>query len=241
LSYALGESPADGRSLFAALDTLWNNFGWLLLLGLFGALKAPKKNVLLLGGLLLVFLFLASIFAWAPHGVDTRYLLPLFTPIALFTAWGTELLANKLRLHKWLVVVMLGAIGTTLLLGPVNTIPRLMVRNQSSRATVQAASEWVAGSESNAVFLAYTSNDPINIFGQRTTLFYRRMKLSQQNFESDLTRLVGNLMAEQLPVYYIEDRQPSLANSKDILQRHYDLQLWKSDPFPMFRVKPKAF
>jgi hypothetical protein len=240
LAYALGESPVGGRSFFVALETLWNNFGWLLLLGVVGVIKAPKKVVFLLGGLFLVFLFLASVFAWAPHGVDTRYLLPLFAPLALFTAWGTKLLVNKLQPRKWLEAALLGGIGVSLILGSANTMPRLIARNDGSRAAAQAAVEWVAGSDLNAVFLAYGLNDLVSAFGQRTTLFYRRMKLAQPDFELDLTRLVENLLAERLPVYYIEDRQPPLADSKEILQRHYDLQLWKSEPYPIFRVTPKA-
>ncbi len=240
LSYALGESPTGGYSLSAALETLWGNFGWLLLLGLVGVFKAPRKVIFLLGGQFFVFLFLASIFAWAPHGVDTRYLLPLFTPLALFIAWGTKLLVEWLWPHKWLIALFGGAIGLTLALGAFNTVPRLTARNQDSRATAQLISDGVASSESDAVFLAYNSNDLINYFGRRTTLFYRRMRLIQPDFEADLTHLVENLLAEQLPVYYVEDRQPALANSKDILQRHFDLQLWKSEPFPIFRVNVKA-
>ncbi len=240
LAYALGDSPAGGRSLLVALRTLWDNFNWLLLLGLLGLWKAPAKVAIVLGGLFLVFLFLASVFAWAPQGVDTRYLLPLFTPIALFTAWGTAWLVKKFHARTWLKAALLGAIGITLILGMVNTVPRLTARNASDDSLTKAAVGWVAGSEPNAVFMAYGLNDLVNTFGQRTTLFYRRMKLSQPDFELELTRLVEQLLAARLPVYFVEDLQPSLANSKEILQHHYDLQLWKSVPYPIFRVTPKA-
>jgi hypothetical protein len=240
LSYALGDSPVGGRSFIAALGTLWDNFSWLLLLGVLGVFKAPRKVALLLGGQSLVFLFLASLFAWAPQGVDTRYLLPLFTPLALFIAWETRLLAEQLWPRKGLTVLFLAAIGITLALGAFNTVPRLTARNQGGRAAAQLTSDWTADSESDAIFLAYNSNDLISYFGRRTTLFYRRMRLVQPDFESNLTHLVENLLAEQLPVYYVEDLQPSLAHSKDILQRHFDLQLWKSEPFPIFRVRLKA-
>ena len=100
-----------------------------------------------------------------------------------------------------------------------------------------AAQDLTAGSEANAVYLAYLWNDPINYFGERTTLFYRRMSFRDQTeFENALTRIVTDLLQDNMPVYYVVDHQPPLADSLRILQQNFDLCLWKETPIPVYRV-----
>jgi len=238
ISYALGPSPADGYCLIAAGKTLWANFVWLLIPAVWGLVRSPRRAVILLFGLFLVFLGLSSVYAWAPLNEDTRYVLPLFAPVGLFTARGClSLLDLRVPWKKWglgLVVVMVCVTSLASLKGSWHRLTR---RNLANLEVQAVARSLTSGSERDAVFLAYLWNDPINYFGERTTLFYRRMNLSTPvEFERMLIHVVTELLHDDVPVYYVEDRHPPLANSLQVLQQHFDLHLWKESPIPVYQV-----
>lgn len=242
ISYALGPSYADGYSLLGAGKTLWINFSWLLIPATLGLARAPRKAVVLLLGVFLVFFALTSTFNWAPVNEDTRYLLPLFAPVGLLAAKGClAILDLHTPWRKWGLGVLLIAVGVTLSMSLAKSWSVLRARNQSNPATQQAAYSLTSGSEQDAIFLAYYWNDPINYFGERTTLFYRRMNTRDSTeFENTLVQVVNNLLEEEkLPVYYVVDRQPPLMNSLQILERHFTLQLWKETPISVYRVLKK--
>jgi len=248
LSYALGPSPADGYSLIGAGRTLWQNFSWLLVLAVLGLVRAPRRASVLLGTLFLIYLIMSSTFAWAPVNEDTRYLLPLFGPVGLFAAWGclsmdarpTSALDLSVSWRKLALGIVLLALAATSLSSLPSSWQDLQERNQaglSLRGTVQSLT---AGSRRDAIFLAYFWNDPISYFGGRTTLFYRRMNLSERTeFEGELTRVVTALLEDNRPVYYVVDRQPPFADSLEILRQHFHLRLWKEEPIPVYEVLPQ--
>jgi hypothetical protein len=238
VSYALGPSPADGYCLIAAGKTLWRNFLWLLIPAALGLARASRGAVILLCGVFVVFLGLSSVFAWAPLNEDTRYLLPLFAPVGLFAARGC---LSVLDLHvpwrKWGLGLMLVAVVVTSSVSLASSWHRLGERNRGGSEVRRVARSLTAGSEPNAVFLAYLWNDPVNHFGRRTTLFYRRMNLRDPaEFEDTLIRVVTSLLRDGLPVYYIEDCSPPLANSLQVLRRNFDLHLWKEMPILVYKV-----
>jgi hypothetical protein len=237
LSYALGPSPADGYSLIAAGETLWLNFSWLLALSVIGLMVVRREVRVLLATQLVLFLGLNSVFAWAPRGVDTRYMLPLFAPIGLLVAQGVRAVwAPHTLWRKALFGVIMVAIAVTVISSLTLTVPKLMERNAASTQVMATARERVAGSESNAVFMAYLWNDVVRSAGQRSTLFYRRISGTASEFEQTLTRIVAQLLSEGRPVYYIEDAQPPLRDSLAVLQRHFDVQAWKPAPLAVYRV-----
>jgi len=241
LSYALGPSPAGGYSLPAALETLWFNFGWLLILivpGLRAVRGAPRRLLVLYA---LAFVALAGVFAWAPRNEDTRYLVAAFAPIALLAAAGLRRLAGRAGAwRKPPFGVIIAALGVTLLASLWTTLPRLSARNTGSAQVLTLARAQVGGSEPDAVFLAYLWNDPIAYAGRRTTLFYRRILGADDQFEQQLVRIVGGLLVDGVPVYYVDDRVPPLRNSLAILQRHFDVRVFKPAPLAVYRVTPKS-
>lgn len=241
LSYALGPSPADGYSLIGAAETLWANFSWLLLLVPLGVVRGTRKALLLLGGMFLPFLALASTFAWSPVGVDTRYLLPTFAPLALFVAQGClSVVSRRWAWDRWALGLLITIISVTLVLSLGRTFPRLVERNRQSLEIRRTAMDLTADSDSSAVFMAYLWNDPVNYFGERTTLFYRRMDLTgQASFENELVGTVRRLLQDDVPIYYIVDSQPPFANSLGILEQNFDLDLWKEKPLTVYRVAVK--
>jgi hypothetical protein len=238
LSYALGPSPANGYNLIAAAKTLWGNFSWLLLAVALGLTQAPRGTLVLLGGMFFVFLALSVTYAWAPQNENARYLLPLFAPVALFAARGClTVLGVGAHWKKWGLGLILVAVGVTSLASFLSTEQRLAERNRNHQEVRRSAVSLTADSEQDSVFLAYAWNDAVNFFGGRTTLFYRRMNVSDPaEFEETLTHTVARLLRDGWPVYYLEDRQPPFANSLDLLQRKFDLRLWKTSPIPVYRV-----
>jgi hypothetical protein len=241
ISYALGPSPTDGYSLIGAGKTLWDNFSWLLIPAVLGLARGTRGAALLLGGLFLVFLGLSGTFAWAPINEDTRYLLPLLAPLGLFAARGCLSVLNlRLSRSKWALGFVLIVVGVTSLARLPGTWDRLLERNRSSSEIQRIAQDTTAGSKPNAIFLAYFWNDPLNYFGERTTLFYRRMNLGDQTkFKNELTHVVADLLQDNLSVYYVADRQPPLANSLQILQQSFDLYLWKETPLSVYQIALK--
>ena len=188
-----------------------------------------------MGGLVLVFLGLSSTFAWAPINVDTRYLLPLFAPVGLLAARGClSILELRFPRREWALGIVLVAVGVTLSATLPGTWHRLAERNRASVEVREAAQRVTAGSKSDAVFLAYLWNDQINFFGERATLFYRRINARDRaEFEDTLNGVVAELLGNNTPVYYAEDRQPPAADS---LLQAFDLSLWKETPIPVYRV-----
>ncbi|MBI5565904.1 MAG: glycosyltransferase family 39 protein [Chloroflexi bacterium] len=237
LSYALGPSPADGYSLIAAGETLWSNFSWLLVLSGIGLLVVRREARVLLATQLALFLGLSSVFAWAPRGVDTRYLLPLFAPIGLLAAQGVRAVwAQHTTWRKVMFGVIIVAIAFTLIGALTLTVPKLQGRNAASAQVVATARERVVDSEPNAVFLAYAWNDVVRSAGQRSTLFYRRISGPPPEFEETLTRVVTQLLSDGRPVYYIEDTQPPFRDSLAAIQRHFDVQIWKPAPLAVYQI-----
>jgi 4-amino-4-deoxy-L-arabinose transferase-like glycosyltransferase len=238
ISYALGPSPADGYCLLAAGKTLWRNFLWLLVPAVLGLARSSRGAITLLCGVFVVFLGLSSAFAWAPVNEDTRYLLPIFAPVGLFAARGClSVLALRVPWKKWALGLVLVVICVTVSASLVGSWRRLVERNQRGREVRSIARSLTAGSEPNAVFLAYLWNDPLNHFGERTTLFYRRMNVrNPAEFKDTLTRVVTSLLRDDLPVYYVEDRIPPLANGLQVLQQSFDLRLWKESPIAVYQI-----
>lgn len=240
LSYATGPSPVGGYSLIAMLETLWINFGWLLVLSAIGLLTARRDTRLLLASQALIFLTISSVYAWAPQRENARFLVVTFAPLALLAAAGArQILAGQQAWRRPLFGIIIAAIGVTLAASVVATQPRLAARNSDSAQTLATARERVNGSEPEAVFLAYAWNDPIRSAGGRTTLFYRRIPGSEAQWEQQLVSIVGRLLTDGVPVYYIDDREPPLRNSLEIMRRHFELQAWKTAPLPVYRVTLK--
>lgn len=238
LSYALGPSPADGYSLIVAGRTLLENFGWLLIFVVIALVKASRGALILLAGLFLVFLGMSSTYAWAPQNVNSRYLLPLLAPVALYAARGC-LSIHELRMPRSgsATVLVLLAVAVTSGVTLSSSWRRLEERNRAALQTLSVAQDLTGGSEPHAVFLAYLWNDLINYFGDRTTFFYRRILANESEFEATLTRVVTDLLRSGVPVFYVEDTQPPFRNSLQILQREFKVEMWKSAPLPVYRIE----
>ena len=75
--YAFGSSFVGGYSLVAGLETLWRNLGIFLLLAPVGWVLLGRPGAMLAGVAFVTFA-IYSIYAFAPSGLNARFLLPLF-------------------------------------------------------------------------------------------------------------------------------------------------------------------
>ena len=250
LRYAFGLSPVGGASLRAAFETFGENLGWLVIPGVAGFVVMSNHNRLLIAGLLLSYTAFYGMYAFAPRGVNARLLLPAFPSLALAVGHGLRygLLRwpKSVRGRLWISfgVVLLVLV---LLLPLPGRLDELADRNASAASYVEGIKRLVEGSESNAVFLAYGTNDAIAYYGQRTTLFYRRIPplnramgtYDWSELEGRLVRAVNSLLEMDVPVFYVRDSDPPFADSLDILTRHFRCSLQGTSP-PVYQVEQVA-
>jgi hypothetical protein len=244
LRYVLGKSPVGGQSLLAAMRTLWENFGWLLLPAGWGIarMRAPQR-ILLLGSVLL-FAGLYAGYAFPPQGTNARFLLPTLPFISLAAAYGLWSAAPE-RWRWWWRGLGIAVMALVLLVPLPAHLQDLAERNARDASFVDGVERLVEGSESDAVFLAYGANDAIAYYGRRVTLFYRRIPpwdpamgtYRWDELEPRLVEVVDRLLEQGKPVYYVQDSDPPFAGSLDILMRHFNMYPQGEMTPPVYRIQ----
>jgi hypothetical protein len=246
LSYALGPSPVNGFSLVEAAKTLWRNFSWLLPAAPVGWLLLKRSSAVLISGATLSTIVIYAFYAFAPTGVNSRFLLPVFPLLCVaigytITQVGTRLCAR--RWQRWGAGFLLALI----LYWPVpGRLQRLQTRNTESIALVNYVQSLVAATPTESVFLSYVYNDQIAFYGHRSVLNYRRIPPSDPNaeryrmetLEPCLVQAVESLLDNQIPVYYVEDKSPPLWNSLALLQQNFETKLVQQEPNIYNVIKP---
>jgi hypothetical protein len=180
-----------------------------------------------------------------PEGLNARFIIPALPALFLLAGKGLTALGAHLP-GRWHIALGLAVVSGLLSALP-TTLSGLEDRNQAARATVARARELSALTESNAVVMSYTLNDLIAVYGQRSVLNYRQSvpwdqaagRYVYERFEEVLTTEVTRLLAAELPVYYVLDRDPPVLDSFAILQRHFTVQPVLSDQ-SLYRVLSRA-
>lgn len=231
LQYALGDSPVGAASLTAVLETLWEAYGLLLLFGALGciAVKGRSRVVLLTGPG--CFTALYALYAFPARGINARFLLPVLPFAVLLIASGVwcTLSVTSLRLWLWRGLAFV-IMAMQLCAALPATLRSLESRNRTAQAYVDGIRTLVRETAPESVFLAYHANDALLYYGERTSLFYRRIIPGQDSqesgasyFESRLVAAVARLLGQGVPVYYVHDADPPLMNSLSVLRDHFDV------------------
>lgn len=241
LGYALGPSFVNGYSLRESLRTLWQNFPVLLLLAPWGLWRLPRPGGVLVAAAILFGLLPYVFYAFAPAGINSRFLLPVFPFLAV--ACGAALADVAARLNRPFRWAMGAAVVAGLLFLVTGHRTAVTEANAAGRATVAHARALVAPLEPEAVVISYAYNDLIAVYGRRSVLNYRRIPISDpalgryrtEMLEPCLAGSVARLRDRAIPVYYIVDQQSPAWDPLPILQRHFTLTELSGDP-PIIRV-----
>jgi len=246
LSYALGPSPAGGYSLIAAAQTLARDFSLLLVPAVLGLGTMPRQAAILLVGVGGALVAPYSIYAFAPTGINARFLLPAYPLLALAVAYGLSWIVGRLApRYRDMALLVTTTLSVLVLLQPWTSLERLAERNRNYARMAASIQELIADTPPDAVFLAYSLGDLLFFYGGRSVLYYRHMSRperpdgSSRPIEERLTEAVDKLLARGTPVYFVDDTQPSLWNVSSILRRHYQLRLYRTDP-PIYQVERLA-
>lgn len=240
--YALGPSFIDGHSLSQSVRALWQNLGFALLLAPLGWTRMRRAEavfcVLAAGATLALY----SMYAFAPTGINSRFLLPVLPFIAVGAGHAIRTIGLRLPQPQWRALA--GAALALFLLWPVpSLVDELTQRNANYAATADRARAYAAETPDDAVLIAYALGDHLAFYGERSILNYRRIPTSDpalpgyhlEEVEPCLVQMVDRLFAQGTPVYYVEDVAPPFWDSLAMLQRHFALERVRED-LPLFRV-----
>lgn len=228
-AYALGPSFVNGYSLRESLKTLWSNFPLALLLVPLGLWRLPRPGGVLAAAAILFGLLPYAFYAFAPAGINSRFLLPIFPFVAIAVGAGLDgLLAHLSRPLQWAAA---SAVVAGLLFLMIGHRSPIIEGNAAGRSTVARVRQLLAPLEPEAVVISYTYNDLIAVYGRRSVLNYRRIPASDaalgryrtEMLEPCLVGSVARLRDHAIPVYYIVDQQSPAWDPLPILQRHFTL------------------
>jgi len=175
---------------------------------------------------------LYSVYAFAPTGINSRFLIPVFPFLAVLIAQGIGFLLGKLPDYR----LQLG-FGLLVFLGLGWRLYPVVAELRTEKPALETAAfnikSTLEATEDDAVILTYGWVDHITYYGNRSVLNYRRIpqydpiqdKYRFDLFEPCLVYAVDTLLLAGTPVYFHEDRSPTLYNAKEVLEKHYRLTL----------------
>jgi len=224
--YAFGPSFVDGYSFPTGLATLWRNFGLFLLLAPVGWVLLRRTGALLAGAALATFAIYA-IYAFAPAGLNARFLIPAMPMLAVGAAVAVVRILERLpRLPAALLAVALLLLAGLPLPGAVEAA---VARNAGNGQRVAQVRAVAAATPADAVFLSYPWNDLLAVYGGRSVFNYRRTLVADaatrtyrtEQVEPTITAVVTTLLEEGKPVYFVELESSFLPKLPELLQTNF--------------------
>ncbi len=224
--YAFGASFVGGYSFVAGVETLWRNFGLFLLLAPLGWLRLGRAGGMM-AGIALVTFGLYAAYAFAPTGVNARFLIPIFPTVAIGAAVAIiETLQRLPRVPRAVVAVGFVLLALWPLPGGVQAASQ---RNQDSAAHVALVRAVTADTPADAVFMSYPWNDLIALYGNRSVFNYRRVPVSDPEQQRYLDReavptilaTISALLEQGKPVYYVDAGGGFMPDLLAILQENF--------------------
>jgi hypothetical protein len=231
ITYFWGASPVGGYSGREIGVALWQNFSWLLLLLPLGLWRLRRPSLIIIAGVVGFTFIVYAVYAFAPVGINSRFLLPIFPFILAAVSAGLLYLGEKLPSVGWRWIVGLGFLALTIWPLPGQFV-ELQRRNDNNQNAVNHIQALVADTDPTAVFLSYTLNDHIYFYGNRSVLNYRyippvdavEQRYKIEFVEPCLVTAVGDLLDQGITVYYLNDSSPSFWNSLSILQTYFEME-----------------
>lgn len=241
LGYSFGPSfiGGGGYSTMSLFTAFVEDFGLLLLVAVCVSLLFAQRVHLLLWLFIFVLCAPYAFYAFPAAGVNKRFVLTAWPAMALLIGYGLTILPSYffmwwntpryfLSTRFFLLIVLL----IWSLPRAVGSLPQLNERNKIAANRVNYVLQILEPTEPNAVILAYTQNELVVLYGQRTTLNYRYMipysqeenRYFYEDFAPLLVEEINYLLEQNRPVYYHYDQEPPLYNSYEILTQHFTLR-----------------
>ena len=242
LSYAFGRSFVNGYSMPQMGQEILNALGAGLALSLVGVFVKPRRVGWWLAGTSLLLLLPYMFYAFAPEGVNARFVIPALPALSVLAGRGVVAIGRSLPSLR--VRCFLGLLLTVILLGRVpQSVATLQAVQASSLAAIEHVVRLIQPTEPDAVILSYAYNDSIAVYAHRSALTYRHMapydeptgKYQYDQIAPLLVAEINRLLDEGTPVYYVLDGNPPLYKSDQLLQRYFDLMPVSNDS-SLFRV-----
>ena len=177
-------------------------------------------------------------YAFAPVGINARFLLPAVPMLCLAAAAGLERVRSYLGEWKRAGVLLPVTVIILSLFLFRPTVAEVERRARDTETQIQQVVAMTEATPQNAVFLSYVYNDLISYYGNRSVLNYRRIppvdvkakRYRMEVLEPCLIAVIERLLDAGRPVYYVEDKSPPFWDSLAMLQRHFSLRLIQPDP-----------
>lgn len=242
-AYWFGPSPVGGRSFLGVCRTILTNFPVILLFILIGVLIMPRPKALLLVSITFSFFLFYSFYAFAPVGINARFLLPVFPTLGLAGGFGLVKAVTRVLKGKVADLVMPLCVLGGIFFPALSGFRDIETRDGNLAITIDRVQGFTQSTEENAVFMSYVYNDAIAFYGHRSVLNYRNIPTLDPAtdtyrldlFEPRLVQTVDALLKNDIPVYYLKDMEPSLFNSFEILNKHFHLQLY-SEQWAIYKI-----
>jgi hypothetical protein len=245
-----GNSPVASGGLLLVLEALWTNAHLWLIVAIGGLLVMPRAEAVLVGGNLALTILVYAAYLWPSR--DARLVMFALPMIFLAAAYAVVwLLRHRLPQGDWRYGPIIAGILLIWYLPQANqTGQALLARNRSARNVAARVESIAAGVEPNAVFLSRRYHDLLILYGQRSALHYALLappdpdsgSYQVEGYEGRLVEVVGQLLAQDKPVYVIPEAEglqlrEGLIEPFPILSTHFTLTLQVADP-PVYRVEP---
>ena len=229
LNYAFDRSFIDGYSFFASLETLWLNFSIFLPFALIGWFILGRAGAIL-GGISLILFALYSVYAFAPVGINARFLVPSFPLLAIGAATTiSTLLARTPCVPRVVIAIVLIIVSVWQLPTALHAIVERNRSNADLVKTVQLISE---ATPTDAVFMSYPLNDLFFIYGKRSAFNYRRVPISDPTTKQYRIReavpvilnVIATLLQHGKPVYYVDTNNHFIPDLPEILRERFKIE-----------------
>ncbi|MBX2997410.1 MAG: hypothetical protein KF893_02780 [Caldilineaceae bacterium] len=241
LDYALGPSFVDGYSLLAGITTLWQNFGIFLPLAVMGWILLGRTGGFFAGISLAIF-GIHAIYAFAPTGINARFLIPLFPLLAIGAAMAIVTMLRRIpQLPKVAIAFLLVALAIWQI---PDTLESPANRNQTNTQHIALIQSITARTESNAVFMSYAWNDLIAIYGDRSVFNYRRVPVSdpvQGRYHiveaiPVIMDVITALLKQHIPVYFVAGHNNFINDLPETLTSHFSVELININDVTLYKL-----
>lgn len=241
MSYAFNRSFIDGFSFFAGLETLWRNFTIFLPFALAGWFLLKRAGAMMCGIALILFA-LHSVYAFAPTGINARFIVPILPVLAIGAATAIATLLTKVSIAPR-VVIASGFILIAMWQLP-TAFHEGLTRNRSNAEQIRMAQAISEATPDDAVLMSYPLNDLIAVYGNRSVFNYRRVPISdpiEQRYRIQesipvILNVVATLLEHGKPVYYVDTSNHFIADLPKHLQEQFEVETLELSGVRLYRL-----